>query len=268
MKTYAATIYVFDVDGVLCEIGSPTVDERVIGHIAGLLERGVYCAVNTGRGYGRVGTEFIAPLKQRYPNVSLDRLLVTTEMGGEVTHFDQQQPQTVYTKYALSSDMLKIFYEVWDAHKSELPAMYVYAGKKTMATTVRDYSYDQPIYAAQKALFENWLREAYTGTDVVIAGTQESTDVHAPEAGKNAGATNIIEWLARVSDIKHDTAICFGDSHSDYEMAREFAKSGFDTTFVYTGEALELADPHESVKLVDTAAVYTDGTVEYLATVA
>ena len=261
-----ATVYVFDVDGVLCEIGSFVVDERVIGLIADLLRRGVYCAVNTGRGYDRVASEFVVPLRQRFPDISLDKLLITTEMGGEVTTFSAQKALSVGTKYAMSADMLKVFYDVWDTHKDKLFAMYVYANKKSMASTVRDHSYEQAVYARQKAQFEHWLREAYTGTDIIVTGTTESTDVHAPDAGKNAGAANIIDWLGKVSDVMHDAAICFGDSHNDYEMAREFASRGFATTFVYTGEGLEVADPHDRVKLADTVATYTDGTVEYLST--
>lgn len=259
-----ATVYVFDVDGVLCEIGSPTIDERVICLIARLLERGVYCAVNTGRGYDRVESEFIQPLLARYPDLMLDKLFITTEMGGEATTFTTQVAQQQSTKYAMTAEELKIFYDIWDAHKDELTAMYVYASKKSMASTVRDYTYDESVYVPQKAKFEQLLRDAYAGTDIIVAGTNESTDVYAPHAGKNAGAANIIDWLVEVSNVTHDTAVCFGDSHNDYEMAREFASRGFDTTFVYTGEGLEVARPHDKVKVIATSASYTDGTVEYL----
>lgn len=259
-----ATVYVFDVDGVLCEIGSFTIDERIISLVAGLLRRGIYCAINTGRGYGRVDAEFVEPLKAHYPDVSVEKLLVTTEMGGAVTTYKGRGSRSVSTKYAMTRNELKVFYDVWEAHKNELFAMYVYKDKQSMASTVRDHCYDEPTYAFQKAQFEQWLRDAYAGTDIVVMGTTESTDVYASHAGKNAGAANIIAWLRGVTDIKHDTAICFGDSHNDYEMAREFAEYGFATTFVYTGEGLEVADPHDKVKVIDTKASYTGGTIEYL----
>lgn len=260
----AATVYVFDVDGVLCEIGSFTMDERIIGMIAGLLERGVYCAINTGRGYDRVDAEFVEPLMARFPEISLERLAITTEMGGEITTFKGRGSVSASTKYAMSTDRLQIFYDVWEAHKAELFSMYVYASKTSMASTVWDHSYDESVYAPQKAQFEQWLREAYADTDVVVTGTTESTDVYAAHAGKNAGAANIIEWLGRVSDVTHDSAVCFGDSHNDYEMARKFADAGFDTKFVYTGESLIVDEPHAEVEIIDTTANYTDGTVEFL----
>jgi len=260
----AATVYVFDVDGVLCEIGSFVIDERVIRLIAKLLQQDIYCAINTGRGYDRVDAEFIEPLKARFPDTSLAKLAVTTEMGGEITTFRAQQAQSVATKYAMSADELKIFYDVWAAHKSELSSMYIYTSKQSMATTVWDHNFEESVYAPQKEQFEKWLREAYGGTDIVVAGTTESTDVYAPDAGKNAGAANIIEWLGQVGDVKHDSAVCFGDSHNDYEMARKFADVGFTTKFVYTGENLVVDEPHAEVEIIDTVANYTDGTVEYL----
>lgn len=260
----AATVYVFDVDGVLCEIGSFTMDERVIGMIAGLLGRGVYCAINTGRGYDRVETEFTEPLRARFPDVPLEKLVVSTEMGGELTTFEGGKSQSIATKYAMSEAELKIFYDVWEAHKTELASMYVYKNKQAMASTVWDHNYEEAVYLPQKAMFEQWLREAYGGTSVIVTGTTESTDVHAATAGKNAGAANIIEWLGRVSDVNHDSALCFGDSHNDYEMARKFADAGFATKFIYTGNNLVVDEPHAEVEIIDTKANYTEGTVEFL----
>ena len=43
------TMYVFDVDGVLCDIGSPELDRRVIKELTALLAAGSFVAVNTGR---------------------------------------------------------------------------------------------------------------------------------------------------------------------------------------------------------------------------
>lgn len=260
----AVTVYAFDFDGVLCDIGAFTVDERVMGLIAELLRRGNYCAINTGRGYDRVGAEFVEPFRQKFPDVSLDRFMSTTEMGGEVTTFAGNDTHSERTKFAMTPEELKLFYDVWEAHKEQLPAMYLYTSKQSMATTVWDHTYDEATYKEQKDMFENYLRGAYVDTDIVVTGTGESTDVHASDAGKNAGAANIVEWLDRVSDVKHDSAVCLGDSHNDYEMARHFADAGFTTTFVYTGENLLVPDLHDAVKLIDTTSNYTDGTVEYL----
>ena len=185
-------------------------------------------------------------------------------MGGEVTTFVGQKPQSHTTQFAMSPDELQIFYDVWEKHKTELPAMYVYVSKQAMASTVRSYDYPEEDYVRQKRQFETWLKEVYAGTDIVVTGTAESTEVHAANAGKNAGALNIIEWLAKVSDIHHDTAICVGDSHNDYEMARAFADAGFSTTFVFTGEKLSVDREHQDVRVIDTAQNYTDGTDEFL----
>lgn len=98
----------------------------------------------------------------------------------------------------------------------------------------------------------------------MITGTSESTDVYAADGGKNAGAPIIMDWLARVSEVAHEVAVCFGDSHNDYEMARRFAENGFSTTFVFTGENLKVDDYHADVEVVESAAKYAAGTSEYL----
>lgn len=259
-----ATVYVFDVDGVLCEIASPTIDERVIRLIGGLLEKGIYCAINTGRAYDRIGSEFIEQLNGNFPELMLDQLFISTEMGGEATTFSGKQPKSSRTRYALKPEQLEVFRRLWHENEPELDAMRFYDIKESMGTTVRSRGSDEARYREQKARFEALLHEAFVHEDVIISGTSESTDVYAPDAGKDAGADNIIKWLGRVSDIKHDRAVCFGDSHNDYEMARRFAEAGFTTTFVYTGVGLEVAQPHDAVKVVDTSLNYTNGTVEYL----
>lgn len=260
----AATVYVFDVDGVLCEIASPTIDERVIRLIGGLLEKGIYCAVNTGRAYDRVGGEFVEQLNGEFPELMLDGLFISTEMGGEATTFSGKQPESSRTQYALKPEQLDLFRRLWHENKPELDAMRFYDVKESMGTTVRLRGSDEARYREQKARFETLLHEAFAHDDVIISGTSESTDVYAPDAGKNAGAANIIDWLGRVSDVKHDSAVCFGDSHNDYEMARKFAEAGFATKFVYTGEKLIVDEPHAEVEIIDTTANYTDGTVEFL----
>lgn len=47
-------VYVFDVDGVLCDIGEP-ISREVVRELARLLHLGSFVAINTGRAYDRVG---------------------------------------------------------------------------------------------------------------------------------------------------------------------------------------------------------------------
>ena len=258
------TVYVFDVDGVLCEIGSPTIDERIIGQIGRLLKNGVYVAISTGRAYDRVGAEFVEPLMAVYPELQLDTLCVVTEMCGERTTYHGRQAESRHTHFSLRPDQLALFHKIYEAHRSELRTMYNYDAKLSMGTTVK-YAEAHPVeYTVQNTEFERLLGEAFKGQDVIITGTTESTDVYAHNAGKNAGAKVIIEWLEGAGAIKHDTAVCFGDSHNDYEMAREFAEAGFATTFVYKGVAPFQTDHHAAVHIVAPTQHYTNGTVEFL----
>lgn len=261
----SATVYVFDVDGVLCEIGSPTIEPRVIEHIAKLLENSMYVAINTGRAYDRVGSEFVEPLTQLLLDATLlDRLFVSTEMGGEATTFVQGRLKSWRTKYALTPEQLALFHAVWHQHAKRFDAMRLYAAKESMGTVVRRRGSDDEQYHEQKMQFEALLKRAFSTENVTLTSTVESSDVHAVDAGKNAGAANIIDWLGKVSDMAHDTAICFGDSHNDYAMARVFAQRGFTTSFVYTGPGLEVADLHDAVTVIDTKQLFTKGTLEFL----
>jgi len=258
------TVYVFDVDGVLCDIGAAALDERVIGQIGRLLEKGVYVAINTGRAYDRVGAEFVVPLLAMYPSLQLENLCVMTEMGGERTTYLGRSPESQRTRFSLQPEQLARFHKTYEAHRSELPTMYNYDAKLSMGTTVKYAEADSVDYAAQKSEFERLIGEAFEGQDVIITGTTESTDLYAHDAGKNAGAKIIIEWLERAGAIKHDTAVCFGDSHNDYEMAREFAEAGFATTFVYTGVTSLETDHHTAVNTITPKQPYTNGTIEFL----
>lgn len=84
-----------------------------MGNIAELLKRGTYCAINTGRAYDRIRDEFVKPFQERFPDVSLDKFFVVTEMGGEATMFKGGQAVSQRTHYSLSNKELNIFNGVW-----------------------------------------------------------------------------------------------------------------------------------------------------------
>lgn len=89
-------------------------------------------------------------------------------------------------------------------------------------------------------------------------GLTDAIDIHAPEAGKGAGAQIIYHWLSRVSDMKHDHFVCFGDSPGDYDMARFLAKQSHDTVFVFSGLKFEGAasDPDITLDFLCSTPAY------------
>lgn len=258
-----STVFVFDVDGVLCNLGSPEIDGRMIEWIARLLREGYFVAINTGRGYDRVGPELVKPLLERFDGLTLKKLFVSTEMGGEATTFDGSR-ETRATGYKISTEQIARARQLFEDNQKVLDTMYWYKAKKSMATSVMIPGSDRMRYKLQQQKFVSLLKDMYEGEDIRVGTTQASVEVHAPDAGKQAGAHIIYEWLGRVSDLKHDDFICFGDSHNDYEMARYFADKNLRTRFVYTGAGLEIDDLHDNIELIDTAELYVDGATAYL----
>ena len=53
------SVYMFDVDGVLCEIASP-ISRDVAKLLARLLNEEAYVLINTGRGYDRIHGEVVS----------------------------------------------------------------------------------------------------------------------------------------------------------------------------------------------------------------
>jgi hydroxymethylpyrimidine pyrophosphatase-like HAD family hydrolase len=260
--TIESTVYVFDVDGVLCNIGEP-IDTDVLRHIAKLLDASIYVAINTGRGYDRVGVEAIEPLREFLSDPAhLNHLFVSTEMGGVTIHFEDGEEVHAMREYCISAELKQ---KAVTAYKRIGAAMTMenYDYKKTMSTFVKIQEVSQADFDRQKSELVAELQQDFRHDDVTIATTVESVDVHARQAGKHAGAHLIKQWVQSVSDISHDKFICFGDSVGDYEMARYFAETGAETVFVFTGDALSV-DEHDDVTVIDTVERYAAGTLEYL----
>ncbi len=258
-----SAVYVFDVDGVLCEIGQ-SMEPGCVSRLARLLNEGAYVAVNTGRAYDRIGPELVEPIKKDLEDQDyMKRLIVATEMGGQITTFDDSGEHTVLTEYSISPELIAKAKAVFD-NREAYSTMYWYGAKQTMATTVMSADADKDEYLVQQRAMLHELHEVFKDDNVTIATTIESIDVYAPNAGKHAGAELIYKWLEEQGVVGHDDFICFGDSHSDYEMARFFASKGAKTRFVYTGTGLQLSDPHSGVEVIDTPETHTAGTIKYL----
>lgn len=257
-----STVYVFDVDGVLCDVGEP-INTDVLRHIAKLLDAAVYVAINTGRGYDRVGVEVVEPLQEFLTDQSrISHLFVATEMGGVTTRFVNGEAVHTTTAYCIPDEFKQKAVAVYE-HTGAATTMSNYAYKKAMSTFVKLAEVSQADFDRQKAELVAELQQVFAGEDITIATTVESVDVHARDAGKHAGAHLIKKWVQSVSDISHDSFICFGDSTGDYEMARYFAEQGAQTQFVFTGDALAV-DEHDGVAVIYTAERYSAGTLEYL----
>lgn len=262
VKNIDSTVYVFDVDGVLCDVGED-INPEVIVWVAKLLESPAFVAINTGRGYDRIREEIVALMRTRLRDQnSIQRLFIANEMGGVVTRFDDGKEVQELTEYRISKELQQRASDIFVAMGADATMMNR-AFKQSMATFVKLADVSQKKFEPQKAELFRRFHEAFSDEDVTVTSTVNTVDIHARAAGKQAGAKLIMEWVKLVSDVQHDAFVCFGDSNNDYEMARYFATQDVSTTFVFTGENLSV-DEHDHVKVVDTVGRYTAGTLEYL----
>ncbi len=135
--------------------------------------------------------------------------------------------------------------------------------KRTMATIEKEPAASLNEFKEQQTHLSELLHENLKDHDVRIDATTIATDVESSKAGKHAGAELIYDWVAQHTSVTSDIFTCFGDSPSDYEMARYFAQQNATTTFVFVGEASDTFQEDERVKLVRTKAHYAAGTREY-----
>ena len=256
-------IYIFDVDGVLNDLRVYEPDKRILAHMSALLKNGVRVAINTGRGYAWIEETVVQPIRRKLDDAkALERLFVSVEMGGLAVEFINGMEQKIHSAFSLTAEQIEQVRQLYEQHPEYADRVHWYA-KESMATL--DKNDDTPLELfkpAQKEL-TGMLRDLFIDQSVEVANSNDAIDVHAPEAGKRAGAQLIYEWLRRTTDVQHDHFVCFGDSLVDYEMARFFAEHSHDTTFVFTGPVFKgKLDP--AVRFIKSEQPYHEGTFQYL----
>ena len=259
------SVYVFDLDGVITNPQNSAVDGTAVEHIYNLLQNDVYVAINTGRSYAWVDEHLVGTLRDLGAQTYFDHLYVVCEKGGESLSWDGVDFSPQPSRFALSKQDIASCRQVFDDNQDLLSTMFWDDTKQTMATIEKLPQADLQEFHAQQTILVDKLANAFDGQDVRVDGTTIATDVELPSAGKHAGAELIFEWVATHSDTQNSSFVCFGDSKSDYEMARYFASQGNQTTFVFVGKKEDEIAEHDGVLLVRTNAMYAEGTREYFA---
>lgn len=255
------SVFVFDVDGVLCDIGQPT-NDAVISRIVTLLQDGAYVAINTGRDQHSVHDKVTEPLKNHLSDIKfMDRLMIVCEMGGVMYTFSDGEHTRTNTNFKLAPELIARAQHIFT--EGDYDAMCVSAKDSMTTFMIRDGA-EQERFEAQQAELVDALHVGFKDEPATVAATLESVDVHASHAGKQAGAQVVYEWLEQVSDVVRDDFICFGDNNNDYEMARWFAEKGCRVRFVYTGIDLHVKTQHDAVEVINTSATHSQGTLEFL----
>ncbi|MDN5274713.1 MAG: hypothetical protein JWP06_614 [Candidatus Saccharibacteria bacterium] len=259
------SVYVFDVDGVLNNMDSHMPDGRTIAHMVTLLEQGMVIAINTGRSYEWIEENIIQDIRRTLQSPDpLNNLFIATEMGGIGIEFVNGVERKVHSAFSMLPDQIAKAREIFERHPDFVKRMRWYDGKESMATVSKGLDIDMDTFKADQRELTAILQDAFAGQHVQVANSTDAVDIHAPEAGKWAGAQLVYDWLNRTSNIKHDHFVCFGDSIVDYEMARYFAQQDENTIFVFTGPAFNGATEDSNIKFIKTEQPYNKGTYQYL----
>jgi hydroxymethylpyrimidine pyrophosphatase-like HAD family hydrolase len=266
MRNQIDAVYVFDLDGVITNPQDSSVNTTVVDTIYDMLSGGVHVAVNTGRSYDWVEKNLVGTLKQRSNDEIFSRLYVVCEKGGESRVWQDGEFRSQPSRFALDHEAYDVTKRVFEEHKAELDTMFWDATKQTMATIEKEPASDLSEFRSQQTLLVDRLEEALGEADVKVDPTTIATDVESPRAGKHAGAELIYEWVAQNTPVEGDVFTCFGDSVSDYEMARYFAAQGAKTMFVFVGKPEDALDEDARVETIRTEAQYDAGTEEYFKT--
>ncbi len=260
-------VYIFDVDGVLNNILDYEVDKRVIGQIAAILNNDCYVAINTGRGYTSVKEKVIDGVRAHIADNKLDRIFVSTEMGGVTVEFSNGVEQDSRTAFSLMPEQIDQVKKVYDANAADKNIAW-YKGKVSMATIYKPADAEPALFLQTAQRISTELQDLFVNHHVRIIVNPDALDVITPEAGKWAGAQLIHDWLQRTPAANTTHYICFGDNASDYEMARFFGQQGHTVDFIFTGEALGEIEHDSQVTITKTPIPFSDGTYEFLKTVA
>jgi hydroxymethylpyrimidine pyrophosphatase-like HAD family hydrolase len=261
-EAYNDTVYVFDLDGVITNPEDSSVDEILIQHIRNILMQSGHVAVNTGRSYEWVEENLVHKLLAIGDLDIYHRLYIVCEKGGESRIWQDGTFVSQPSRFALHTDVTKSVHALLEKHQKELDTMFWDGTKQTMATIEKYPEATLQEFHHQQEFLKHLLETTLSADDIKIDVTTIATDVESHLAGKHAGAELIYEWVASHTSFTQDAYICFGDSVSDYEMARYFAQQNAKTTFVYVGKPVSINE-EAGVTLVTTKALYSAGTREY-----
>ncbi|HKR81925.1 MAG TPA: hypothetical protein VJR27_02905 [Candidatus Saccharimonadales bacterium] len=258
-------IYVFDLDGVITNPADSLVEKAVVEHVYHLLEKGIFVAVNTGRSYQWVHTNLLQALEHMGTTEVFKRVFIVCEKGGEsaIWHGSGFIPQP--SRFALSAEARELGRRIFETNKALFSTMFWDATKQTMATLEKRPSADLASFKAEQLILVSKLEQAFAGWSVKIDATTIATDIERREAGKHAGAALIYEWVRQHTSNGRAGFVSFGDSLSDYEMARYFAQKGSPSTFVFVGVEKVSFAKEPNVTVIRTKAHYAAGAREYLA---
>lgn len=267
MKT-VSQMFIFDVDGVICDLKEKTANPTILKYIAEELKSGHPIAFNTGRSLdwviNRAAKTLITDTKIK---PFLKNFIIVGEKGGSWLTFDENGvPQqhinnSISVSLGLKEQIGKLIISTY------FKSMFLDEGKKTAITVEMNDGYDIEKYINdQKSLIPeiNLLIQKYRLSDkLILTPNPIAIDIDTRGVGKHLGIKRIINIL-KERKIAVQKFIAIGDQEADFKMAEELSNQGFSVTYVNVGKNTNNINRKFPVKT--TINKYEKGTLEFLKT--
>ncbi|MEI6728398.1 MAG: HAD-IIB family hydrolase [bacterium] len=262
-------ILVFDIDGVINNTHTTEVSDSILKQINLLCQQGFKVYFNTGRSQ-QYCKEKLFPKLKNYPQILAQKTFAMCEKG--VVKFaleNGKMVEQILNKYSV------VEYENSLLKDLNLSAKSYFRDKSklSMITFEKLNTASFDLFESEIGLLQNKIQsrisELGLEKTLTIDKTKIALDIQHILAGKDLGAQQIIlEVESYISPkIRGKTRVyTFGDSPSDYEMAKHFAEQNFDTTHIDVGgkEFLDANAKYNIIRLENTFDKGTSGFLDML----
>ncbi len=264
------TMMLFDVEGVITNPLSGSVEIAVLAEIASHLQSHEPVAFNTGRGIDWIMGKIVKPLKTLLSYAApLHNLCIVHEKGAMRTTFTMTgehenaviAPEIMIPTPELRADILAPGAQEFTQTMFPGDEKAAIISPEMMAgVDYESFRVDQLrlVQRLELLLQRHRCRDSFH-----IDPTRIATDVEDKRLGKALGARRVLEWLAE-RKIQITSFIAFGDSKSDIAMAEEIHQQGFPVEMVFVGESELIAGQTYPFPLTITRERCERGTLEYL----
>jgi phosphoglycolate phosphatase-like HAD superfamily hydrolase len=262
-------VFILDCDGVLTDPVVKCVTRvDVFAALGERLDRGEVVTINTGRSLAWLLRNGIIDFIERsvHDKANLERFMAVCEKGASWITFiggviRTNIDKTITVPDAVREDVYDLVEErfrdcmFWDPTKLTMISVEMIDGMPVEAFHKRQAEF---VVEAQ-AILDSPEHAPFA---LAIDASNISTDIQDHRAGKHLGARRIVEWLER-RGLAPEHFVTVGDSQSDTAMAEEL-QDAHSVDFVFVGDPARLNAEALRCRVVQTAARFELGTLEYL----
>lgn len=259
-------ILVFDIDGVINDTHTTEVLDSILKQINLLCKKGFKVYFNTGRSQ-LYCKEKLFPKLKNYPHILAQKTFAMCEKGvvkfalekGKIAEQILNQYSVVEYENSLLND-LNLSAKSYFRDKSKV-SMITFEKLNTASFDLFESEIGLLQNEIQSRIIELGLEKTLT-----IDKTKIALDIQHVLAGKDLGAQQIIMEVESYvgPEIRDQTRVyTFGDSPSDYAMAKHFAEQNFDTTHIDVG-AKQLLDTKAKYNNIILENTFEKGTAGFL----